>query len=162
MTEADGTVSPMFPNEARLRNLTFVTSLAPEKLRVDDLRRYAAPLYVDMKKRVLVQDGDGPDPDTGEMSWTEDKDEEEDHGADDKIYIGKVSGIRFSHDLRLRLWSTWQVPIMLRSEFCILDNLAEKDQYDLNECPYDKVRFIVLYHCCSIADVSERNREDIS
>lgn len=34
---------------------------------------------------------------------------------------------------------TVQVPIMLRSEFCILDNLADKDQYDLNECPYDKV-----------------------
>jgi len=27
MTEADGTVAPMFPNEARLRNLTWVPSL---------------------------------------------------------------------------------------------------------------------------------------
>ena len=38
----------------------------------------------------MVQDGDGPDPDTGEMSWIEDKDEEEEPGADEKIYIGKV------------------------------------------------------------------------
>ena len=36
MTEADGSTQPMFPNEARLRNLT-----------------YAAPLYVDMRKRIV-------------------------------------------------------------------------------------------------------------
>ena len=86
----------------------------------------------------MVQVGNGPDPDTGEMSWAEDKDEEEDHGDDEKIYIGKVSffaASRTGHDLIRRM----QVPIMLRSEFCILDNLADKDQYDLNECPYDKV-----------------------
>lgn len=29
---------------------------------------------------------------------------------------------------------------MLRSNFCILDGLAESDVLDLNECPYDKVR----------------------
>lgn len=28
---------------------------------------------------------------------------------------------------------------MLRSNFCILDGLAESDVLDLNECPYDKV-----------------------
>lgn len=33
-----------------------------------------------------------------------------------------------------------QVPIMLRSQFCILDGLAESDVLDLKECPYDKVR----------------------
>lgn len=73
MTESDGTVSPMFPNEARLRNLT-----------------YSAPLYIDMKKRVMVQDSDEPDPETGELAWTEEK-EDDDEGEDEKVYIGKVS-----------------------------------------------------------------------
>lgn len=61
----------MFPNEARLRNLT-----------------YSAPLYIDMKKRVMVQDSDEPDPETGELAWTEEQDEDE--GEDEKVYIGKV------------------------------------------------------------------------
>lgn len=71
-TEADGTVAPMFPNEARLRNLT-----------------YSAPLYIDIKKRVLVQESDEPDPETGEMAWTEERDDD-DTGEEEKIYIGKV------------------------------------------------------------------------
>ena len=37
MTEADGSTQPMFPGEARLRNLT-----------------YSSPLYVDMTQRRLV------------------------------------------------------------------------------------------------------------
>lgn len=75
MTEADGTVAPMFPNEARLRNLT-----------------YSAPLYIDMKKRVLVQDGEDPDPDTGEIAWREEEDEEGNptENEEEKVYIGKV------------------------------------------------------------------------
>lgn len=67
----------------------------------------------------MIQDGDGPDPDTGELNWIQ-QDKETQDDPDDKVYIGKV-------------------PIMLRSEFCILDGLADKDQYELNECPYDKV-----------------------
>lgn len=55
--------------------------------------RYSAPLYIDMKKRVMVQSSDEPDPETGELAWTEEKDENE--GEDEKIYIGKVgSGFR--------------------------------------------------------------------
>ncbi|BGP15478.1 DNA-dependent RNA polymerase II [Rhodosporidiobolus nylandii] len=109
-TEADGTVAPMFPNEARLRNLT-----------------YSAPLYIDMKKRVLVQDSDEPDPETGELKWVEERDgdDEGDEGQEDKIYIGKV-------------------PIMLQSDFCILDGLQEKDKLELNECPYDKGGYFVI------------------
>ncbi|KAM0747460.1 DNA-dependent RNA polymerase II second largest subunit [Meredithblackwellia eburnea MCA 4105] len=114
MTEADGTVTPMFPNEARLRNLT-----------------YSAPLYIDMKKRVMVQNSDEPDPETGELTWTEEREEGE--GLDDeeggakaeKVYIGKV-------------------PIMLRSHFCILHELAEKDVLELNECPFDKGGYFII------------------
>ncbi|BGP55023.1 hypothetical protein JCM8202_002196 [Rhodotorula sphaerocarpa] len=107
-TEADGTVAPMFPNEARLRNLT-----------------YSAPLYIDIKKRVLVQESDEPDPETGELQWTEERDEDDTAGEEEKIYIGKV-------------------PIMLYSSFCILNGLEEKDKLELNECPFDKGGYFVI------------------
>lgn len=73
MTEADGTTNGMFPQEARLRNLT-----------------YSAPLYVDIRKRVLTAVG-ADDP--IEADW---KPAMDDYGnaigvEEDKVYIGKVS-----------------------------------------------------------------------
>jgi DNA-directed RNA polymerase II subunit RPB2 len=60
----------VFPQEARLRNLT-----------------YSAPLYIEMKKRVLVgrDSADG----TGDVAW----EAEHDNNPDDstKVWIGKVS-----------------------------------------------------------------------
>jgi hypothetical protein len=43
-----------------------------------------------MKKRVMVQASEDMDKDTGEMQWTEEKEDGED-GSDEKVYIGKVS-----------------------------------------------------------------------
>lgn len=69
MTEADGSTHPMFPQEARLRNLT-----------------YSSPLYVDMRKRVLYsKDSDYAD---GEQDWQPDVNEPEEPIS--KVYIGKV------------------------------------------------------------------------
>ena len=73
MTEADGTTTSMFPQEARLRNLT-----------------YSAPLYVDIRKRTLVAD-DVDDP--IEANWRPMTDE---YGnvigvEEEKAYIGRVS-----------------------------------------------------------------------
>lgn len=94
MTESDGTTQPMFPNEARLRNLT-----------------YAAPLYIDMRKKTLEIDGD----DERELEVEELS----------KVFIGKV-------------------PIMLRSKFCVLHNLSDKDLIELGECPYDQGGYFVI------------------
>lgn len=71
ITEADGSVVPVFPQEARLRNLT-----------------YSAPLYIEMTKRVLVGQVD-PNSATGEMAW----EQETAQTAEDskKVWIGKVS-----------------------------------------------------------------------
>ncbi|KAK9814090.1 hypothetical protein WJX72_000515 [[Myrmecia] bisecta] len=60
MTEADGETCVLFPKEARLRNLT-----------------YAAPLYVDMRKKIITRQLD-----TGET--------EEDIEDYSKIFIGEV------------------------------------------------------------------------
>lgn len=34
----------------------------------------------------------------------------------------------------------WQVPIMLRSNYCSLAEKTDKDLSDFGECPYDQVR----------------------
>ncbi|KAI0669738.1 DNA-dependent RNA polymerase II second largest subunit [Trametes maxima] len=105
VTEADGSVVPVFPQEARLRNLT-----------------YSAPLYIEMKKRVLLGRED-PESATGDMIWETEHDDNPDDTR--KVWIGKV-------------------PIMLRSTFCILHGLEDHELYDLNECPYDSGGYFII------------------
>nr|NVI77337.1 RNA polymerase II 140kD subunit [Cucujiformia] len=88
--EKDGAPSPMMPNEARLRNLT-----------------YSAPLYVDITK-TIVKDGEDPI--------------ETQH---QKTFIGKI-------------------PIMLRSTFCLLNGLTDRDLTELNECPLDPGGYFII------------------
>ncbi|XP_033632783.1 DNA-directed RNA polymerase II subunit RPB2 [Asterias rubens] len=88
--EKDGSPSPMMPNEARLRNLT-----------------YSAPLYVDIMKTV-IQDGE-------ETSETQHL----------KTFIGRI-------------------PIMLRSTYCLLSGLTDRDLTELNECPLDPGGYFII------------------
>ncbi|RUS20720.1 hypothetical protein BC937DRAFT_94527 [Endogone sp. FLAS-F59071] len=111
MTESDGSTQPMFPQEARLRNLT-----------------YAAPLYVDMAKRTQVSNPQAPQ--NRDKTNPNDMfvDEEDDRGNEvgmSKVFIGKV-------------------PIMLKSTYCILNGLPDKDLHELNECPYDMGGYFVI------------------
>jgi DNA-directed RNA polymerase II subunit RPB2 len=71
VTEADGSVVPVFPQEARLRNLT-----------------YSAPLYVEMKKKVLVGRED-PTTMAGDIIWEQEHEETPEDTT--KVWIGKVS-----------------------------------------------------------------------
>lgn len=66
MTEADGTTSPMFPQEARLRNLT-----------------YASPLFVEMDKLTYEKRDD-------ESEWRMMADEIKEEVIDKKVFIGRV------------------------------------------------------------------------
>lgn len=68
MVEDDGSTHPMFPQEARARNLT-----------------YSSPLYVDMRKRVLRSRDTDPDI---EPEWTPDPNEPEEPLS--KVFIGRV------------------------------------------------------------------------
>ena len=88
--EKDGAPSPMMPNEARLRNLT-----------------YSSPLYVDITKTV------------------EREGEERKEHKYDKVFIGKI-------------------PIMLRSTYCLLSNLSDRDLTELNECPLDPGGYFII------------------
>jgi len=68
ITETDGSVVPVFPQEARLRNLT-----------------YSAPLYIEMKKKVLV----GRESPAGDIVWEPEHDAPAEGAT--KVWIGKVS-----------------------------------------------------------------------
>jgi len=88
--EKDGAPSPMMPNVARLRNLT-----------------YSAPLYVDIIKTVYK--------DSEEAIETQHQ----------KTFIGKI-------------------PIMLRSTYCLLNGLTDRDLTELNECPLDPGGYFII------------------
>ena len=88
--EKDGAPSPMMPNEARLRNLT-----------------YSAPLYVDITKSVIKHET--PPVETQHQ----------------KTFIGKI-------------------PIMLRSTYCLLSGLTDRDLTELNECPLDPGGYFII------------------
>lgn len=107
MTEMDGQTVGLFPQEARLRNLT-----------------YAAPLYVDMKKMTLTA-GNVDDP--IEADWQPAYNEHNmlADAEEDKIWIGKV-------------------PVMVRSNFCLLHGLPDTHFYQLGECPYDQGGYFVI------------------
>src|SRR5882762_3676572 len=123
VTEADGSVVPVFPQEARLRNLT-----------------YSAPLYIEVKRKFSVGRED-PDGQPGDIAWEV---ELEDTGTSDsqKVWVGKVSSAHcFGFTVRI---TALQLPIMLRSTFCILSDLGDKELYDLNECPYDSGGYFII------------------
>ncbi|CAF0895008.1 unnamed protein product, partial [Didymodactylos carnosus] len=80
----------LWPNEARLRNLT-----------------YAAPLYVDLKKTITKEN------------------EIPKESKNDKVYIGDI-------------------PIMLRSAYCLLSDMSDRDLTELNECPLDPGGYFII------------------
>ncbi len=90
--EKDGAPSPMMPNEARLRNLT-----------------YSAPLYVDITKTEI-------------RGGSEHAPVESQH---QKTFIGKI-------------------PIMLRSTYCLLSGMTDRDLTELNECPLDPGGYFII------------------
>lgn len=120
-TEGDGTTHPMFPQEARLRNLT-----------------YSSPLYVDMTKRVYKSDDNNRE--ETELEWIEE--EVLGENPDTKVYLGKV-------------------PIMLRSKFCMLRDLAEHEFYELKECPYDMGGYFIINGSEKVLIAQERSAANI-
>ncbi|ODQ81444.1 hypothetical protein BABINDRAFT_159736 [Babjeviella inositovora NRRL Y-12698] len=71
-TEADGSTNPIFPQEARLRNLT-----------------YASALYVEMSKKVLTSIDHENQP-VKEEDWTQEDVKEDNDDPIKRVFIGKV------------------------------------------------------------------------
>ncbi|KAK9466550.1 hypothetical protein V1512DRAFT_262892 [Lipomyces arxii] len=123
MTEADGSTHPMFPQEARLRNLT-----------------YSSPLYVEMTKRELFSRDVDLAPGQN-VVWEVDPDDIKEEEPT-KVFIGKV-------------------PMMLRSQFCMLRWLKEHEFYDVNECPYDQGGYFIINGSEKVLIAQERSAANI-
>ena len=68
-TEADGSTAPLFPQEARQRNLT-----------------YSAGLHVDVSQKVLIKGEEDELDENGDQLWIPDPSQEE--IVDEKVYLG--------------------------------------------------------------------------
>lgn len=121
MTESDGVSHAMYPQEARLRNLT-----------------YASGLFVEIQKRTY-QAIDIPGRDLKYEIITEESEENEENN---KIFIGRV-------------------PIMLRSKYCLLDDLTESDLYRLKECPFDMGGYFIINGSEKVLIAQERSAGNI-
>lgn len=144
MTEGDGSTQVMLPQEARLRNLT-----------------YSSPLYIEMNKSTQVAvEREVPsheldDEQEAEMARTgehptrlvweyEDGNPDSEKGAPapEQVYIGKL-------------------PMMLKSEYCILKDLDEEDLYGWNECPYDQGGYFIINGSEKVLIAQERSAANI-
>ena len=112
-------------------------AMYPQEARNRNLT-YSSPLYVDMHKRVLYQKDTGDPDDQGE--WRADGNEPEEPIS--KVYIGKV-------------------PIMVRSNFCMLRGLRDDELYALDECPYDQGGYFVINGSEKVLIAQERSAANI-
>ncbi|KAJ1567691.1 DNA-dependent RNA polymerase II, partial [Cladochytrium tenue] len=78
---------------------------------------YSAPLYADVKMMVRKAEKTSD----GDTEWVIEQEDPE----SSKIHIGDV-------------------PIMLRSEFCILSDLTDEDLPEVGECPFDQGGYFVI------------------
>lgn len=141
MTEGDGHTGLMIPQEARLRNLT-----------------YSSPLYVQMKKKVMVaREGEDEEMD-------EDDEENEGEGGEKaeklngkKLYWEVEEG---GGDVGVQVF-IGKMPIMLKSKLCNLKTFGEKELYGLNECPYDQGGYFIINGSEKVLIAQERSAANI-
>jgi DNA-directed RNA polymerase II subunit RPB2 len=138
-TEGDGTTVPLYPHEARLRNLT-----------------YSGAMLADITNRIMIAKeshapAEGEDEDTevttlhGPGGPTRIKWEREDVPMEDeaaRVFIGKL-------------------PVMLRSELCHLRNQSDEMLFGFNECPYDQGGYFVINGSEKVLIAQERSAANI-
>ena len=120
--EKDGTVTNIFPHEARLRTLT-----------------YSAPLYVDVTMNEYRVSGDfDPASLAGSSSNANNTDKSGDTHTAHDILGDPVSTENATKEF------LGYVPIMLRSLFCVLSDKDDAQLSDLGECVYDQGGYFVV------------------
>lgn len=146
MTEGDGSTRPLFPHEARLRNLT-----------------YSSPIYLGMQKRIWLAkekpvnaifdeetgrwdvppDGD---PNDVETTWVEHFERNNDGelipNSESRVFVGKL-------------------PVMLKSKICTLRNRSEQELYAFQECPFDQGGYFIINGSEKVLIAQERSAANI-
>ncbi|KAL9034137.1 MAG: hypothetical protein Q9214_007181, partial [Letrouitia sp. 1 TL-2023] len=139
ITEADGDTIHVIPQDTRLRNLT-----------------YSSPLYIEMTRKVSVarerssgerENADGTiDSNLPRNAGTTLEWQTEEGGDDDQeptnVFVGKL-------------------PIMLKSKYCALRSLPEKDLYEHSECPYDQGGYFIINGSEKVLIAQERSAANI-
>lgn len=134
VTEGDGTVTSIWPAEARARNLT-----------------YACPVYLTVERQVhimrenprvgaeLDEDDEMANEEGGQFWEREDKDGE---NQINRVHIGKL-------------------PIMLKSMLCQLRNKSDDELYSHDECPYDQGGYFIINGSEKVLIAQERSASNI-
>ncbi|KAI5785934.1 hypothetical protein EDC01DRAFT_196833 [Geopyxis carbonaria] len=137
MTEGDGSTQPMLPHEARLRNLT-----------------YSSPVYCDVKHRVMAAreiDGSVSDEESG--------------ASDTETQAKEKGGPKYSWNVEMDSTPAkafvGKMPIMLRSQYCILRDFTELELPQFSECPYDQGGYFVINGSEKVLIAQERSAANI-
>jgi DNA-directed RNA polymerase II subunit RPB2 len=99
LVESNGFVRPLYPNEARLRSLT-----------------YMAELFVDLSAESYVMDKDGN--------------------------VNREDGP--SEEFEFKMVKFANIPIMLKSRYCILSGKDDRDLTKVGECVFDQGGYFVI------------------
>ncbi|KAF2668522.1 DNA-directed RNA polymerase II subunit RPB2 [Microthyrium microscopicum] len=131
--EQDGSNTKLFPNEARLRNLT-----------------YASHMYVDVTKNIQLGYQRDPDADPNtlqddDLDWQKDGPNMKETDVKknrESIPIGKL-------------------PIMLKSQTCMLRSKTEAELYAKDECPLDQGGYFIISGSEKVLIAQERSAGNI-
>ncbi|KAI9706060.1 MAG: DNA-dependent RNA polymerase II [Candelina mexicana] len=103
---------------------------------------YSSPLYLEMTKKVMVvrQKHQNADESPEEPEW-EVEDGDDDHEPT-KVFVGKM-------------------PIMLKSKYCLLKDLQQKELWNWNECEYDQGGYFIINGSEKVLIAQERSAANI-
>ena len=141
MTEGDGSTRPLYPHEARLRNLT-----------------YSSPIYLGMRKRVLLakERPAGAIWDAENKRWNAPPDWDE---QDYETFWEKDPADK-SQDVEVRVF-IGKLPVMLKSKICTLRNRTEEELYAFQECPFDQGGYFIINGSEKVLIAQERSAANI-
>ena len=95
--EHDGRIKPLYPAEARIRNIT-----------------YASPLYINLEQELRIHNSDSSD-------------------SVEVIQLPKIQNVLIG-----------KLPIMVQSDFCLLNEASGKPHPDCHECEFDMGAYFII------------------
>jgi DNA-directed RNA polymerase II subunit RPB2 len=132
--EQDDELHPLWPHEARLRNLT-----------------YSCPTYLHLNKRIMVAT-EKP------LNHTTEADEEGETGTSQLYWTRTDKDEVDPEKVRPHMG---RMPIMLKSRLCQMRNMPDDELYALNECPYDQGGYFIINGSEKVLIAQERSASNI-
>lgn len=140
MTEGDGSTRPLYPHEARLRNLTYSSPIylgMSKSVQLAKEKPWGATWDEETHTYVPTAEWDGQ---SIETFWEDDPTEAP--SEEQRVFIGKL-------------------PIMLKSRACTLRNRSEHELYAYQECPFDQGGYFIINGSEKVLISQERSAANI-